>query len=349
MKPIIRRASEWLPVLAVSALTNIGYAQPQAPEVRPGRSPYDVTVTGSPPVRPRIPPPSPAFSPRDPDLTKANHVSSKGLPSPQATYEAAPQAMPSLPPAAMPQGVATQQTTPQYPPGYPQGYTPPPMPTNNYFLTPGTGYGYGPPPATGYGWGPPPGMGYGWGPPPGMGYGWGPPPGMGYGWGPPPSPVWYGPPPGTGYGWGPPPGVPYGSGPPPGVPFATNAGLNAVTNQAVAVPTSRASNRVRVRGPGLFGETLARLGERLTQFGRARIETTQETELYTPMSQPSGGVATISSSGSTPLIQQQNSVSYPPGQGQGAPPPQQQPPCQPQPPAPSPQAEPSVSRGHWWK
>ena len=53
-------------------------------------------------------------------------------------------------------------------------------------------------------------------------------------------------------------------------------------------------------GRGLLGAGLARLGQRLTQFGRTRIETVQETVLDTPQVQPLGGVATISTIGTTP-------------------------------------------------
>src|SRR5262249_31973563 len=84
------------------------------------------------------------------------------------------------------------------------------------------------------------------------------------------------------------------------------------------------TSRVSVRGPGMLGAGLARLGERLTQLGRTRIQTVQETVLETQASQPIGGMATISTSGLTP----------PPA----AAPPQAAPPA-PCPPGPSPQAK----------
>jgi hypothetical protein len=52
-----------------------------------------------------------------------------------------------------------------------------------------------------------------------------------------------------------------------------------VTGSSVSMPTSRSTARVRVRGPSLLGTGLARLGERLTQLGRTRVETVHETVL----------------------------------------------------------------------
>ncbi len=355
MKLTERLARPWLSVLAVSVLTGVGYGQTTGTTARTSGTSVDVTASPAEPAA-RLPLPSRSLPRLDPALTPANHQTGGGYASPQSNYQTTPQAMPASPSPGIPQGYNTQSTVPQYPPGIGQGYAPPP--NNNYFVNPGTGYGYGPPPGAGYGYGPPPTMGVwvpipmNYGPAPGAGFGYGPPPGAGFGYGPPPGAGFgFGPPPGTGFGSGPPPGVPFGSGPvfPAGVGFANGPGLNAITNQTVSVPTTRATNRVRVRGPGMLGSGLARLGERLTQFGRTRIETTQETDLYTPLSQPSGGVATISSMGTTPLIPQQNSVSLPPGQGQGYPGPQQQPPCPPQGqcPSPSPQAMPSPQKGQW--
>jgi hypothetical protein len=85
----------------------------------------------------------------------------------------------------------------------------------------------------------------------------------------------------------------------------------ALSNSSVSVPTSRASTRTRVRGPGPLASGLARLGERLTQLGRVRIETTQETELDTPRSLPTGGVATISTTGAVPVNPPQMPVAPP--------------------------------------
>jgi hypothetical protein len=80
------------------------------------------------------------------------------------------------------------------------------------------------------------------------------------------------------------------------------APVAAVTNNTLSVPTSRASTRVRVRGPGLIGSSLARLGERLTQFGHAKIETVHETTLESPYIQPAGGgLTTISTTSTAPV------------------------------------------------
>ena len=69
--------------------------------------------------------------------------------------------------------------------------------------------------------------------------------------------------------------------------------MTALTSQSVSMPTSRSATRVRVRGPGPLASSLARLGERMTQLGKTRIETTQETEMAGSFTQPSGGVATF--------------------------------------------------------
>jgi hypothetical protein len=135
-----------------------------------------------------------------------------------------------------------------------------------------------------------------------------------------------------------PPAMPYA-----GPPAAPAGGMNAFTNQSVTVPTSRAARRGRVRGPGLLGSGIARLGEFMTLAGRTRIETIQETQLETPLTQPSGGVATIQSTAATPLIAPQSMATNP------VPPPQ--PPAQPQssppPPTPSPQGE-VHHKCHFW-
>ncbi len=111
----------------------------------------------------------------------------------------------------------------------------------------------------------------------------------------------------------------------------------AMTNQTVSVPTTRSSSRVRVRGPGPIASGLARFGERLTALGRIRIETLQETELAAQAVQPTGGIATIQTTGTVPMIPPQV-----PAQGvpprPPCPPPCAQPPCtQPPCPTPSPQ------------
>ena len=81
--------------------------------------------------------------------------------------------------------------------------------------------------------------------------------------------------------------------------------LAAVTNQTLSLTTSGARTRVRVRGPGLLASGLSRIGERLTQLGRTRIETLQETTLEAPVTQsPGGGVATLSTTSMSPVAQQ---------------------------------------------
>jgi len=334
MKWIDTIARGWPLALAATLSTPGGSALAQAPTVASpstsatARPPLSVTVSAAQQqARPR----GPALAPRDPALARVNQGSGS-YPSPQGGYEPTSQVMPTTP-SPTPGAAQGFSTTPIYPPpGYPQGYNPQPM--GNFFL-PVAPYGYMPP-AQPYGYMPPPTAPYGY-MPPAQPYGYMPPLAQPYG---------YMPPPAVPYGFNPPPGIPFGAGPPPGTPFGTNTGLNAITNQSISVPTSRATSRVRVRGPGMIGSGLAQLGERLIRFGRTRIETTQETDLETPLSQPSGGVATISSTGSMPLIQQQNFVTPPPGQTQGLP-------TAPQPsqgPTPSPQGgEQASHKHHWWK
>jgi hypothetical protein len=84
-------------------------------------------------------------------------------------------------------------------------------------------------------------------------------------------------------------------------PVAGAAAGAMLTNQTVAVPTSRSTTRVRVRGPGMINAGLARFGERLMTLGRTRIQTVQETELEAPTAQPTGGLATISTSAASPV------------------------------------------------
>ena len=83
-------------------------------------------------------------------------------------------------------------------------------------------------------------------------------------------------------------------------PVAPATGAANLTNQTVCVSTSRSSTRVRVRGPCMINAGLARLGERLVQLGRTRIQTVQETELESPVVQPSAGLATISTTSASP-------------------------------------------------
>jgi hypothetical protein len=82
------------------------------------------------------------------------------------------------------------------------------------------------------------------------------------------------------------------------------ASLAAVTNQTLSLPSSGSRTRVRVRGPGLLGSFLARVGQHLTQFGRARIETIQETTLEAPMPQSAPGTTTIQTTSTSPIPQQ---------------------------------------------
>ena len=75
----------------------------------------------------------------------------------------------------------------------------------------------------------------------------------------------------------------------------------AVTNQTMALPTVGSRTRIRVKGPGPIRSGLATLGEKLTQLGRSRIETVQETDLNTPAVQGGGGVATFATSSTMPV------------------------------------------------
>jgi hypothetical protein len=116
--------------------------------------------------------------------------------------------------------------------------------------------------------------------------------------------------------------------------------LAAVNNQTFSLPSSASRTRVRVRGPGLVASSLARLGEKMTQLGRARIETVQETELQSPYTQNlSGGLTTFNSTSTTPISQPQTMMMTTPA-------PAPQPPvCQPPNPTPTPQASPQRSGG----
>jgi hypothetical protein len=99
------------------------------------------------------------------------------------------------------------------------------------------------------------------------------------------------------------------------------AALAGVTNSTMSLPTTGSRTRMRVRGPGMLASSLARVGERMTQLGRTRIETVQETTLQPTLNQgPSLGMATISTTSTTPMAQSPTLTLSPPQQ--------QQPPCQ---------------------
>jgi len=125
---------------------------------------------------------------------------------------------------------------------------------------------------------------------------------------------------------------------PPAAAVAVAAGppaLAAVTNSTLSIPSSGARTRVRVRGPGLLGSSLARFGERLIPLGRARIETVQQTTLEAPLFQSvGGGVTQISTTSTTPVGLGPTTTVVPVQQQQQ--PPCQQPPCQTPPPSPPP-------------
>ena len=90
--------------------------------------------------------------------------------------------------------------------------------------------------------------------------------------------------------------------PAPALPAAPAVAMPAaITNQTLALPASQTATRVRVRGPGLFAASLARLGERLVQLGQARIVTTQETVLQPPYPQTASGLTTISTTSAAPV------------------------------------------------
>lgn len=78
--------------------------------------------------------------------------------------------------------------------------------------------------------------------------------------------------------------------------------LAAVTNQTLSLPANASRTRIRVRGPGIVASSLARVGERLIRLGQAKIETVQETTLEAPYPQSSAnGVATISTTQTSPI------------------------------------------------
>jgi hypothetical protein len=78
-----------------------------------------------------------------------------------------------------------------------------------------------------------------------------------------------------------------------------------LNNQTLSLPSTGTRTRVHVRGPGLLGSSLARFGERLTQLGRTRIHSVQETTLEAPAVQsPGGGLTTISTTSAAPVVSQ---------------------------------------------
>ncbi len=89
-----------------------------------------------------------------------------------------------------------------------------------------------------------------------------------------------------------------------------------VTNQSLSLPSARTTTRVRVTGPGAFRMGLARLGEKMTQLGRARVRTVHETTLESPFSQTGPGLTTISSTASTPVAPPQMTLTATPTQHQ---------------------------------
>ena len=105
--------------------------------------------------------------------------------------------------------------------------------------------------------------------------------------------------------------------------------MAAVTNQQLSLPTADSRTRVRVRGPGLLASAAARLGQRLTQLGRASIITEQVTTLAAPLAQAGApGMTTVTTTSAVPLAQappQQPVVAVPPA---GAPPTPPPPPVQ---------------------
>ncbi len=116
--------------------------------------------------------------------------------------------------------------------------------------------------------------------------------------------------------------------------LSAGVGQVALSNQMLSMPTLGNSTRVRVRGPGLLASGLARLGERMIQLGRARIETVHSTELQSPFGQSSGpGLTTINTMSAAPIGLPQ--VTMVPAAS--TPPAAQQPPaaCPPQPLAPA--------------
>lgn len=99
---------------------------------------------------------------------------------------------------------------------------------------------------------------------------------------------------------------------PVAVAAAPAATVATLTNQSLSLPSSGTRTRVRVRGPGLLAAGMARVGERMVQLGRTRIETIQETTLEAPVAAaPAGGTTTISTTSASPVVPPPTSVSIP--------------------------------------
>jgi hypothetical protein len=116
-------------------------------------------------------------------------------------------------------------------------------------------------------------------------------------------------------------------------PAAAPAGVAGLTSQAMSVPSLNSRSRFRVRTRP-FGGLASRMGEALQNYGRQRLESTQEVEVG-QASAPVGGVTNISTTSAVPQAPQQSVTMYP-----TAP----QPPAAP--PGPSPQTMPKTH--HWF-
>jgi hypothetical protein len=119
----------------------------------------------------------------------------------------------------------------------------------------------------------------------------------------------------------------------PMMPAAAPAGVAGLTSQAMSVPSLNSRSRFRVRTRP-FGGLASRMGEALQNYGRQRLESTQEVEVG-QASAPAGGVTNISTISAVPQAPQQSVNMYP-----TAP----QPPAAP--PGPSPQTMPKAH--HWF-
>ena len=274
----------------------------------------------------------------DPSVMPATH---DGYPSPQQPYSAPPPvySAPPPPPTAPPMVYGTP--TPAPVPYYYSAPAPvaPPVPTSSSLVQlpgPNVVVQQGPPQI----FLAPPSVGS---PPPAAPNFYLPtaaPPPMAFGTpAPAPAPVAYGTPAPAPMAFGTPAPMAVGVGGP----------MAAVTNQTVALPTAGSRTRIRVHGPGPIRMGLANLGEKMTQLGRARIETVQETDLNTPAVQGGSGVAMLSTASAAPVSAPQISVGYIP---QSPPPTYGSPPAAPPsygspPVTPSPQETPS-KRGHFF-
>lgn len=98
----------------------------------------------------------------------------------------------------------------------------------------------------------------------------------------------------------------------PAVPAAPATTVGTMTNQSISVPSSSTRTRVRVRGPGLIATGVARLGERMAEFGRTRVEVIQETTLDAPVAQvPGNGTTTISTTSAVPVVPPPTNLAVP--------------------------------------